>query len=187
LAAFEVRLPAERERLDVTVRTAEAEAGEKARAYEGAKEELARAEPKGKREPIAAAKRAVVRTADAASSAAKELERLRAERRQLEARAAGLERTVSELEGEARSVNEAMRALPRLAETVVDPRSDLAGLVEWGSRARATLLVARSALDAERERLVREANELGAAVLGDAAVATSVALVRERVERVLTY
>ncbi|MGB2953451.1 MAG: hypothetical protein WBB74_08660, partial [Gaiellaceae bacterium] len=131
LAAFEVRLPAERERLDVTVRTAEAEAGEKARAYEGAKEELARAEPKGKREPIAAAKRAVVRTADAASSAAKELERLRAERRQLEARAAGLERTVLELEGEARSVNEAMRALPRLAETVVDPRSDLAGLVEW--------------------------------------------------------
>jgi hypothetical protein len=59
----------------------------------------------------------------------------------------------------------------------------LDGIDEWGSRVAAALLVVRSGLDTERERLVREANELAASVLGDRDVGTSVALVRARLER----
>jgi chromosome segregation ATPase len=183
LAAFTERLPAERERLQTAVRDAETETAAKARARDEATEHVARAETEGDREAVAAARRAVVRTADAASVAAKELERLRDELHDLEARAAGLAREVPELAGEAGSVSAEMRAVPRLAETATDPQPTLDGLVDWGSRARAALLVARGALESERERLVREANELGAAALGDTAAATSVSLVRERVER----
>ncbi|HEY6053739.1 MAG TPA: hypothetical protein VIU86_07385, partial [Gaiellaceae bacterium] len=60
--------------------------------------------------------------------------------------------------------------------------SGLGGLIEWTTRARAALFVAVGGLESERERIVREANELGAAVLGDASVVTSVRLVRERIE-----
>ena len=38
---------------------------------------------------------------------------------------------------------------------------------EWGTRARAALLVARSQLAAERDAVVRQAHELAAVVLGE--------------------
>ncbi len=47
---------------------------------------------------------------------------------------------------------------------------------------RSALLVARGSLEAERERIVVEANALGAAVLGESLGARSVALVRRRLE-----
>ena len=63
--------------------------------------------------------------------------------------------------------------------------SGLDGLLEWASRARAAILVARGGLETERERAVREANELAAAVLGEELGATRVSAVRERLERAL--
>lgn len=94
-----------------------------------------------------------------------EAEQAQAEARDLEPRAVGL----------AQRLAEAPRASPTEA-----PGQGLAELAEWGSRAHAAVLVARSGLETERERVVREANELAAAVLGEPLYATSVATVRER-------
>jgi hypothetical protein len=44
------------------------------------------------------------------------------------------------------------------------------------------LLVSRGTLEAERERVVVEANELAALVLGDSSAGSSVTLVRRRLE-----
>jgi hypothetical protein len=44
------------------------------------------------------------------------------------------------------------------------------------------VLVARGTLESERERIVAEANALGSAALGEQLSATSVALVRLRLE-----
>ncbi|MBA3788673.1 MAG: hypothetical protein H0X21_08270, partial [Actinobacteria bacterium] len=54
---------------------------------------------------------------------------------------------------------------------------------EWVSRAHAAVFVARSGLETERERVVREANELAASVLGEPFSATSVDVVRKRLEQ----
>ena len=55
-------------------------------------------------------------------------------------------------------------------------------LEEWGARVRSALFVARGTLETERERVVTEANALGTAVLGESLGASSVAVVRRRLE-----
>ena len=62
------------------------------------------------------------------------------------------------------------------------PETGLAGAAAWAARVRGALLLTRSALESERERVVRQANELLASVSGEPAPAASVALVRERLE-----
>jgi len=49
----------------------------------------------------------------------------------------------------------------------------------------AALFVVRGQREGERERLVREANELGGSVLGEQVAGASVALVRRRLEEAL--
>jgi hypothetical protein len=66
-----------------------------------------------------------------------------------------------------------------------EPGTTLAELEDWAGRARAALFVARGTLETERERIVAEANALGAAVTGEPAAGTSVALVRKRIEDAL--
>lgn len=71
---------------------------------------------------------------------------------------------------------------PRLASRVPEPPDPgLEGVTDWASRADGALLLARSGLDDEREAVVREANELAAAVLGDSTPA-GVHQIRERVQ-----
>ena len=55
-------------------------------------------------------------------------------------------------------------------------------LAAWATQVRASLFVARARLAAEREAVIRQANELGSAVLGEPLVAQSAALVARRVE-----
>ena len=62
------------------------------------------------------------------------------------------------------------------------PGTSLAELDDWGGLVRSALFVARGTLEAERERVVVEANVLGTSVLGEELGATSVALVRRRLE-----
>jgi hypothetical protein len=57
----------------------------------------------------------------------------------------------------------------------------LADLAAWGDRVQTALLVVRGGLVAERERLLREAGELAAA-LGEPLPGASVASVRRRLE-----
>jgi hypothetical protein len=59
---------------------------------------------------------------------------------------------------------------------------NLGDVLDWAARAHAAILVARSGLDVERERIFREANELGSSVLGEPLQAANVSLVRRRVE-----
>ena len=53
---------------------------------------------------------------------------------------------------------------------------------QWSLVARSALLVSRGTLELERERLVVEANELAALVLGESSAGSSVRLVRRRLE-----
>ena len=65
------------------------------------------------------------------------------------------------------------------------PEPTLAGIVEWAARVHVALLVVRGQLDVERDRLVREANELGSVVLGEELAGSSVELVGRRVRTAL--
>ena len=62
------------------------------------------------------------------------------------------------------------------------PGDTLAELEDWGGQVRSALFVARGTLEAERERIVVEANALGSSVLGETLGASSVALVRRRLQ-----
>jgi hypothetical protein len=80
----------------------------------------------------------------------------------------------------------ALAERPRLAaDAGAPPEESLPGIAEWGTRARAALLVSRGQLAAERDAVIRQANELGSLVLGEPLTTTSAAGVVRRVERVL--
>jgi hypothetical protein len=171
LRDFAETLPAARERLAAELRAADEELAAR-------QAELDRAEAALEKLPDEPeARRAAVRARDLLSVARLRLDRVWREGEALEERAAALPRETEELAREATGVTEALDHPP-----VTAPPPDPAALVEWGSRARAALLVARSGLDVRRERVVREANELAASVLGEP-VAASVTGVRERLER----
>ena len=53
------------------------------------------------------------------------------------------------------------------------PGAGPAEIAEWGTQVRAALLVARSQVTAERDALVRQANELAAGVVGEPVAAMS--------------
>lgn len=61
----------------------------------------------------------------------------------------------------------------------------LDAVLEWASQRRGELVLERSGLAREREAIVREASELLGSVTGDAMTSTSVAGLRERLQRAL--
>ena len=186
LEEFLARLPAEREGL----RRAREEAG---RQLNRARQELAEAE-----RLLAAAEGD--RRSDRAAEARRRIRRARDELRlverrggELREREARLEHRAEEAEGDARRLQAralelagVLRGRPRLAERAgVTPAPGVAGVAEWASGARAALFVARAGLGAEREAVIRQANELGALVLGEPLGASSAATVVHRVERAI--
>jgi hypothetical protein len=78
-----------------------------------------------------------------------------------------------------------LSAHPRLEHDVAPPATGLHGLLDWASRARGELLVSHAALATERDKVVREATELLASVLGEPQTAIGVAGVRERLSQAL--
>jgi hypothetical protein len=105
---------------------------------------------------------------------------------ELDAHADAAEQESASIAARAAEVAATLLARPRLSgEAVAVPGASPAGVAEWGTRARAALLVARSQLTSERDAVVRQANELGASVLGEELPALGIAAVAERVERVL--
>ena len=177
-------LPAAREAAAQAVRAAEADLGRRMDAVEKAERELAAAERRRDEERLAAARRAVVRTRDAAATAEGRLDRARVARDQLERDAERAREDAPQLERRAAELAARLGGAARVsAHAAAAPAPGLAGTLAWTARAEAALFVARSGLEAERERVVREANELGASALGEQLGATSVALVRERLER----
>lgn len=151
-----------------------------------AADELRAAEDSGDPERIAAARRFDVRTRDALSVARRRLRAATDEEEQLEAQAAEATRSVPEVEEHARRLAASLAERPRLgAEAGTAPAPGLAGVSEWGGRARAALLVARASLAGERDAVIRQANELGALVLGEPLTSARASDVARRVERAL--
>jgi chromosome segregation ATPase len=112
--------------------------------------------------------------------------RLARERAELIAATTAAREEAAELVLEARRAAEALQAIPRVSQSGREPPvEDLAHLDEWASRVQAALFVVRGQLEGERDRLVREANELGTVVLGEQVAGSSVALVRRRLEEAL--
>jgi chromosome segregation ATPase len=148
LAGRLARLPAERGRLA----TARAAADDAVRAARGELEQAGEDE-------VAAARHGLER-------AQAGLEDVDAAAADLERDAAAAEAERERLETDVRAAAEQLTALERV-HAVAAPRPGLAGVLDWSSRARAAIFVARSGLEQERDRVVREAEELGASLLGE--------------------
>jgi DNA repair exonuclease SbcCD ATPase subunit len=186
LETFLARLPAERERLVRGIEDAEREVGAAREALAAAERELEAAGRDGKAERIAAARRAEVRTRDRVRDAERRLADLRARSAQLEKEAEEAAHEAPRLEEHARALARALRGRPRLAERAgADPAPGLAGAADWAAHALAALFLARGGLAAERDAVIRQANELGALVLGEPLIAASASSVARRVEQAL--
>ena len=111
-----------------------------------------------------------------------------ARRAELEAAAAAAEEEAGRLAARADELAAALSRRPRVAvQTGVRSGADPAEIAEWGTQVRAALLVARSQVAAERDALVRQANELAAVAVGEPIAAMSAAgaadLLRRTLER----
>jgi hypothetical protein len=186
LVAFLGRLPDERvaaeREIEESTRALEAAAD----AAERAERELAAAEAAGDAERLAAARRFQIRTRDALGVVERRAREALSRASELEAAAKAAEERADELASRARELADALGRRPRVAvEAGVRPGADPAGIAEWGTQARAALLVARSQVAAERDALVRQANELAANVVGDPVAAMSAAGAAELLRRTL--
>jgi chromosome segregation ATPase len=186
LEAFFVRLPDERAAASLAEQGARAAVDESRAAAERAAQELRAAEAVHDDQRIAAARRFDVRARDALRTAERRRREAEEHAARLEAQADAAADEAQKLARRARELAAALGERPRLAVEAGElPAEGLAGIADWGTRARAALLVARGQLAAERDAVVRQANELGALVLGEPLTATSAAGVVRRVERKL--
>jgi hypothetical protein len=178
--------PGERDRLAAALAEAEADVSARSDALAEAQAELEAASRKGDSERLAAAQRFVVRARDAVAIAEKRAVAARAALGEHEATVAAAEREAPEVEARAAEVATSLRGRPRLAADAARiPAPGLEGVLAWASAARAALTVARSGVASEREAVIRQANELGSAALGEPIGAASATVVRERVATAL--
>lgn len=182
LSRFLGRLPVEREQLDGTLADAERDLEEARKALEQVRRTVARARGEG---AAAAARRHEAHAETDVRTTEDRRIRLIARREALERNAEAAAADSQSLAARGRDLAAELEAMPRVAGPE-PPAPGLDALADWGSRAHAAVLVARSGLATERELVVREANELAASVLGEPLSATSVAHVRERLEERLS-
>jgi chromosome segregation ATPase len=114
------------------------------------------------------AEHAVARAVDHIAVAERRGERAQSAHDALERDASALPREFDELEARARAV----RDVPPLGSS----------LVEWASHAHAELFVAAGQIDVQRERVIREANELATMLLGEPTYGATAAQALARVE-----
>lgn len=177
------RLPGEQEAAASVAARAREELDRRRERLELSERELQNARAGGP-EREDAVRRALERAGEAVALAEERVNRADAEVSRLRTAAGEAQADLRRLEQRARLVAGRVGTVPRLSkEGGGEPSPGLDGAVEWSSRARAALWIVRTGLETERERVVREANELGASALGEPLAATSVARVRERLER----
>jgi chromosome segregation ATPase len=121
------------------------------------------------------ARRALARAQDHLSVAEAGVARAHVDAAQLERDAAAWERELPKLEERAARLS---GDLP----DVEPPGQGAQALIAWTSLAHAALFVAIRQLETERERVIREANELASALLGDPTYGSTVAQALARVE-----
>ncbi|HEX4526429.1 MAG TPA: hypothetical protein VH108_06765 [Gaiellaceae bacterium] len=98
---------------------------------------------------------------------------------ELEREAAALPARVPDLEHQAAAIAAEIPDLPTPGE---GPRA----LVDWASRAHAELFVAGGQIDSQRERMIREANELASMLTGEPTYGSTAAQALARAERYWT-
>ena len=179
------RIPVEVEEIRSRRRDAELEAAAARSALERAETRLASLESGRRRrvDELERARKEAATAHDALTDANTRRERLDereaallADERTLEAQREELARLAAAIAADVRSVGRIAEAAGR------EPGGTFADLDEWAAHVRSALLVARGTLEAERERIVTEANVLGASVFGEELGASTVALVRRRLE-----
>jgi hypothetical protein len=157
---------------------------ERSEAHGTAVAALADAESRGEEARVATARRDEVRAHDLVHSAERRLERARADEDRLAAEEAAIGRAVEELAGGARALAEDVGRRSGIADVASPPpEAGPSGLGAWATETRAALFVARGRLAAEREAVIRQANELGALLLGEPLTAQGAAQVARRVEQ----
>lgn len=135
-------------------------------------------------EQRAQADRELARAREAVADAAARIERIEGQRARLADEEREGRAEAAALADDARAAAAAVAAMPRVSESGrAEPGTALTDLDAWSDRVYAALLVVRGGLVAERERVVREAGEIGAAALGEPLVGASVVAVRQRLER----
>jgi len=178
VVAFFARLPREREHVEAAAREAEAALSRAQTAVTEAEDVLARAR---KDDARAAAERAIAAARGDVRAAEERRARASDRRAVLEQEAEQLGAEARDLEREAARLAADLETAPRVSPTE-PPGEGLEAVLEWAARADAAIFVARGGLESERERIVREANELAASALGEPLYATNVASVRRRLE-----
>jgi chromosome segregation ATPase len=170
--AFFSRYPAEETARGEEVASAEAELAQRRAELAEAQSELGEARDDIARE---LAQRAVARADDHIGVASARLERARQAREELEHEAHAMPRAVPDLEARATAIADEAADVPEPGE---GPRA----LVDWASRAHAELFVAAGHIDTQRDRLIREANELASALTGEATYGSTAAQALRRAE-----
>ncbi|MEZ5099799.1 MAG: hypothetical protein R3C15_08410 [Thermoleophilia bacterium] len=184
VAALLAAAPAERARLAADVAEGRAEADRRAATLADAERELSTAEQGRDAERLAAARRFVVRARDSLSIATRRLAEAEEAQAALERRVAEAERDAPLIERQAAEVAAELAGRARVPdEAARPPAPGLGGVAEWAVTARAALFVARGGTARERDEVIRQANELGSVVLGEALASASVATILARVER----
>jgi hypothetical protein len=151
--------------------------------------DAAAAELGARREELAEAERAAsaARDEDARAAAERALARARDHVASAEARVV---RAAGEREAHEHAAGAATTELPKLtarATRLAVPEAGAPGdtpreLVDWAARAHATLFVAAGQIDAQRDRVVREANELATMLLGEPTYGATASQALGRVE-----
>jgi chromosome segregation ATPase len=169
---FFVAHPAEAAKLDAAVDDAGRGVERRRKELRTAESELGAAHTDDDRER---AEKAVARAVDHLALAESGLARARSDREAFDSAAAELPAELTALAAEARGIA-AAADLPELP-----PSAGPRGLADWASRAHAGLFVALSQIDTQRERIIREANELASMLLGEATYGSTVAQALQRV------
>jgi chromosome segregation ATPase len=169
--AFFAAYPEEETRRRAALAEAEAELRRRREELGAAEAELAAAADDDQR---AHAEHGVERGRDHVAVAEAAVERAAAAAHELERDASRLPNDVPRLEERAREIAAEVTHVPAAP---AGPRA----LVDWASHAHAELFVAAGQLDAQRERVIREANELASMLLGEPTYGSTVAQLAERV------
>ena len=169
--AFFAAYPEEEGHRREAVAAAESELERRRAELSDAEQELAGAADAEARER---AQHAVDRARDRVAVADASLGRARAAADELERDAQSLPEELSLLEARA-------AAIAQEAADVPEAHPGARGLVEWASHAHAELFVGAGQLDARRERVSREANELATMMLGEPTYGSTVAQLAQRV------
>jgi len=178
--AFSARLPAKRERLAREAVRASNEAAAARQAFSEAEDALRRADAGHELE----AQRFHVRARDRLSVTERRATEAESVAEALDRAAAEAEREAERLQARAGGLAGELRERPRLSgDAGRPPNPGLEGIQAWSEAARASLLVARGQLGAEREAVIRQANELGAVALGEPLTAMGTGALTRRVER----